>query len=258
MRYAPQTHNMYAACNDDDDAMTATDGTTVILNVAAMTTGSTLTGAHTTAISESIANAINQLSANQTAMMSQISQIAAMSIAHRPPAPPSQATQAPPFQQIAILAIQPFTGAATGFQAGTTAGGGRGGRTRREGRGGRGRVGGRNVRTPFADYQQGRGRGAGRGIQQGPTGFIPQPPRPGGNNPTAPPPLNFVKMFANNNVCYLCGFDVKDGHTSVTCPTHWQKANHQEGYTRENAQGYIDAGWDACIKGKHKNLFPGF
>jgi hypothetical protein len=72
MGYASQTHNMYAALNDKDEARTATDGTTTTLNVAAMTTGSTLTGAHTTAVPESIANAINQLSANQTALMARL------------------------------------------------------------------------------------------------------------------------------------------------------------------------------------------
>jgi hypothetical protein len=75
MGYAPQTHNMYAGLDGNDDATTATGSTTTTLNVAAMTTGSTLTGAHTTAILELIANAINQLSANQTAIMTQISQM---------------------------------------------------------------------------------------------------------------------------------------------------------------------------------------
>ena len=84
MGYAPQTHNMYAALDDNDDAMTAIDGTTTTLNVATMMTGSTLTRAHTKAIPESIANAINQLSATQTALMMQISQIVAMSLAQRP------------------------------------------------------------------------------------------------------------------------------------------------------------------------------
>ena len=59
MGFVPQTHNMYAALDNDDDATTATGGTTTTLNAAAMTTGSTLTGAHTTAVPESIANAIN-------------------------------------------------------------------------------------------------------------------------------------------------------------------------------------------------------
>ena len=114
MGYAPQTHNMYAALDDNNDATTATDGTTTTLNLAAMTTGSTLTGAHTTAVPESIANAINQLSANQTALMTQISQIAAMSLAQRTQTPSFPTIQAPPIQQIAILSIQPFTSAAIG------------------------------------------------------------------------------------------------------------------------------------------------
>ena len=157
MGYAPQTHNLYATFDNDDDATTATDGTTTTLNMAAMRTGSTLTGAHTTAVPESIANAINQLSANQTALMTQISQIAAMSLAQWPQAPSFQTTHAPPIQQIAIPAIQPFYGPATGgFQVGTAAVGGRDGRNRRDGHGrcGAGRGGRRNDSTPFATYQQ--------------------------------------------------------------------------------------------------------
>ena len=157
MGYVPQTHNMYAALDNDNDVTTTTDGTTPILNVAAMTTGSTLMGAQATAVPESIANASNQLSANQTALMTQISQIAAMSLAQRPQAPSFQTTQAPPIQKNAILAIQPFTGAATGgFQAGTLGGGGLGGWNRRDLCGGRSarRGGGQIERTPFANYQQ--------------------------------------------------------------------------------------------------------
>ena len=92
---------------------------------------------------------------------------------------------------------------------------------------------------------------------QGLPGFIPQA-LPRGNNPPAMPLLNFFKRFANNKVCYLCEFDVEDCHTSVTCLQEWQKTNNQESFTRKNAQGYINTGWDACTKGKHKNLFPGF
>ena len=170
MGYAPQTHNMYAALDNNDDAMTATDGTTTTLNVAVMTTGNTLAGAHTMAVPELIANAINQLSANQTALMTQISQIAAMSLAQRPQAHSFQTTHAPPIQQIAIPAIQPFSGAAKGFQTGTSAGGGRGRRNRCDGRGSRstGRGGGQNDRTPFATYQQEQRHGAGGFLPQGP------------------------------------------------------------------------------------------
>jgi hypothetical protein len=31
---------------------------------------------------------------------------------------------------------------------------------------------------------------------------------------------NTVKCHANWKVCYLCGFDVADGHTSMSCPAH--------------------------------------
>jgi hypothetical protein len=104
---------MYAVLDNNYDAIPATDGTTTTLNVAAMTTASTLMEAQATAVPESIANSINQLSVNQTALMTQISQIAAMSLTQRPQAPSFQTTQAPPIQQIAILSIQPFSGAAT-------------------------------------------------------------------------------------------------------------------------------------------------
>jgi hypothetical protein len=67
--------------------------------LAAMTTGSTLTATQATVIPESVANAINQLSPNQTAMMSLM---AAMNLNYRVP---TQATQQyvppirPPIQQ---------------------------------------------------------------------------------------------------------------------------------------------------------------
>jgi hypothetical protein len=97
---------MYTALDGDDDATTATGSTTTTLNVAAMTTEGSLMGAHTTAVSKSIANVINQLSANQTALMMHINQIAAMSLGQRPQAPSFQTTHAPPIQQFAILAEQ--------------------------------------------------------------------------------------------------------------------------------------------------------
>ena len=56
---------MYATLNNDNVTM-ATEGTTTTHNMAAMTTGSTLTAAQMTAIPDSVANTINQLSTNQT------------------------------------------------------------------------------------------------------------------------------------------------------------------------------------------------
>ncbi len=69
---------------------------------------------------------------------------------------------------------------------------------------------------------------------------------------------NITKLFANWNVCYLCGFDIEDGHPSVTCPHAWHQTNHQEGFTQINAQAYLNAGWDPSTKGMHKTKFPVF
>ncbi len=56
----------------------------------------------------------------------------------------------------------------------------------------------------------------------------------------APPYSNIVKCFAIWNVWYLCGFDVANGHTSMSCPVHLQKALHDIYFMRRNAQQYID------------------
>ena len=70
-------------------------------------------------------------------------------------------------------------------------------------------------RTPFANHMQGRGgRGNNRGIPIAPggAGIVGQ---------TATQAVafsNLTNAFANWNVCYTCGFDIKDGHKLVTCP----------------------------------------
>ena len=58
---------------------------------------------------------------------------------------------------------------------------------------------------------------------------------------------NKQKWYNNWNVCYSHGFDVEDWHTSATCGT--RKMDHQEGFTRDNAQAYI-------TKGMHRNIMP--
>jgi hypothetical protein len=70
--------------------------------------------------------------------------------------------------------------------------------------------------------------------------------------------LSITKAFTNWNVCYLCGFNIEDGHTSVACPHTWRKTNHQEGFNRNNVQAYLNAGWDPSTKGMHKTKFLGF
>ena len=65
---------------------------------------------------------------------------------------------------------------------------------------------------------------------------------------------NVVKLFANWNARYTCGFDVPDGHTSATCQTQ-RKAGHDIYFTRQNAQQYIDAGRNCSTRNRHKTQF---
>ena len=69
----------------------------------------------------------------------------------------------------------------------------------------------------------------------------------------APMYSNIIKRYANWNVCFICGFDVEDGHTSKTCPVQWRQANHQEGFNRANSNQYTAAEYDACTKAMHKS-----
>jgi hypothetical protein len=74
----------------------------------------------------------------------------------------------------------------------------------------------------------------------------------------AVPFSNTVTSYVSWNVCYSCRFDVEDVHISVTCHKLWRKTNHQEGFTRANAQEYLNVGWDLCTKGMHKSQLPGY
>jgi hypothetical protein len=65
---------------------------------------------------------------------------------------------------------------------------------------------------------------------------------------------NKQKWYNNWNVCYSHGFDVENWHTSATCGT--RKMDHQEGYTRDNAQAYIKAGYAPSTKGMLRNILP--
>ena len=132
-------------------------------------------------------------------------------------------------------------------------------------RGGRGPGRGRGVRAPeivpggrrtprtlFADYTARQG-----GMDEGIVPVLV----PGGITAARnvdPMYSNIVKRYSNMNVCFSCGFDVEDGHMSRTCPQAWRRTNHQEGFNRSNAQQYIDTGYDACTKAKHKSQLPNF
>ena len=156
------------------------------------------------------------------------------------------AVQNPPLTHFAIPTIGSFH----------PGGNARGGRRPGRGRGVRAPEivpgGHRTPRTPFADYTAHQG---------GIGGSIVPAVVPGGiaaARNAAPMYSNIVKKYSNMNVCFSCGFDVEDGHTSRMCPQAWRHTNHQEGYDWSNAQQYIDAGYDACTKAKHKLQLPNF
>ena len=238
--------NAFAVLQDDSDAEDD-DVQTVITQMAALTTQSQLTATTTADNSASVAAAINQLNANQQAMQQQFAAFTTQRNTTYQPAPAIQ----PPNTQFSIPNMATFN----------TAGRGGGGRRGGYGRGRRanfGNTGGRNVRTPFANFVGRGGQGGlppigGGGGRGG--GALPFAQQTMPRN-TAPMYSNIIKKYANWNVCFSCGFDVEDGHTSKTCPAPWRRANHQEGFDRNNAQQYITAGYDACTKAMHKSQLP--
>jgi hypothetical protein len=190
MGYAP-THNAYNAFVSDDDSSVDTAHTAATVTNA--TTGSTLGSTfQASTVSPELAAELQTLAANQQAIMQQV---------------------APLTQQMAALAYNPGTAARepqagntfgvptlptyVGYQGGRGYGGAQGGFT--SGRSG-GRGGGRQGRgrTAFANY-----------VPQGRNVNYPQAHRPFQSNIT--------KKHNNWNVCFSCGFDVEDGHTSATC-----------------------------------------
>ena len=111
--------------------------------------------------------------------------------------------------------------------------------------------------------QGGRGHGPGQKpppqIQYptiGGTGIIPY--IPAGFQPHChqcnPNFLNVANVFANQNVCFLCGFDVEDGHTSATCVN--KKVGRQDRFTSSNYTQYERANHPFFRKGMHKTMYP--
>jgi hypothetical protein len=226
---------------EDDDVQT------VITQMAALTTQSQLTATTMAETSAPVATAINQLNANQQAMQEQFAAFTTQgNTTYYQPAQ----TMQPPILQFTIPAISPFNTAGRG--GGRRGGPGRGGRTNFV------NTGGRNVQIPFANFVGRGGQGSlppigGGGGRNG--GVLPSAQQTTPRN-VAPRYSNIIKKHANWNVCFSCGFDVEDGHTSKTCPTPWRRANHQEGFDRNNLGQYIAAGYDACTKAMHKSQLP--
>jgi hypothetical protein len=253
--YANQMiYNVMEAGLDDD---TDNDTVMTVTQAAALTTtAGNATPLGITAISNEVAAAINQLAANRLAIMSQMAatnaQMAALSVVspqaqHTRAFAPREQFHVPPIQQVAVPMQQPFS-AIGAYPSG------RGGQQAVHGHGHGGCRGGRS-RTPFADAMHGAGTAQpiaamvpyGGGITQPPTGVQQQQRR----NPDF---SNIYKVHNNWNVCFSCGFDIKNGHTSITCP--FKRWNHQDLFTHKNAQQFIAAEYDPCTKGMHKTVLP--
>jgi hypothetical protein len=159
---------------------------------------------------------------------------------------PHNMLQVPPIQQMATPMQQHFL--VGDFNAGC--GGRQGGQGHGCGRGGRGC-------NPFVAYMQTVGA-----VLTLPAQLIPH----GGGMAQIPSPpgvqqqncnldfSNVYEWYNDWNVCFLCGFNIENGHTSTTCP--FRKMNHQQANTRKNAQKFIAAGYDPCTKGMHKTILP--
>jgi hypothetical protein len=231
---------------------TSNANTTVTQTAAAATTGSTLGNTYqATAIPPELTAAINTILANQQflyqyiALLSQ--QMAALSFHAQLPTQACQpALHTPPIQHLAIPGLPAYGGNHGGYQHGYQQGR-CGGRSTGHPRNGRNNNRRGHGCTPFADHMAAQSCGYGGGTSAfPPTGGITQQPFQS----------NLVKQHNNWNGCYLCGFDVEDNHTSMTCPLGWRKPPHDVTLTRDNAQTFLAMGCNACTEGMHKTLLP--
>jgi hypothetical protein len=270
--YAP-THNMYNVLGIMDEESN-TVGSTATQYAAAAAGGATTacstlgdtfaaSGIHPgliAAINQSIAPAFNQVIQNQNVLQHQI---AAMLLNQTPPLQAPPAYVQPPVQKVAFpmpQSYQPHMQQQPSHQTNAYGWGqqnfyhGRRGGGRGSGRGGRGQgegSRGRQLGPAFAMMVRNQKVGgifAPPNQFGGPGPFAPMVPTQMGNAPSP------IKRYANWNACFLCGFDVEDGHTSATCPMEWRKPNHQVRYTRANAATY--AAYWPCTKGQHKTQYP--
>jgi hypothetical protein len=244
--------------NTNDDAMTIM----ITQTAAAATMGSTLANTYATPVPAptnlNLMLAINLLAANQQVLYQRIAPLlqhmAALSFNTQPLTlrltflvPHMTPFHVPPIQQLTISGLPPFNtrGFNHGHKGRNTEGRGQGGGFNWHGQG----------CTPFADHMAARGRGSQSG--GGTPNMFPQ--ASGFQNVNAQCMnsqyhSNVTKKINNWNVCYSCGFDVKDSHTSMICPAHLRKPTVVKGFTRANAQSYIGIGYDACAKGMHKSV----
>ncbi len=197
---------LHKESNKEDD-----DVQTVITQMAALTTQSQLTATTVAESSAAVAAAISQLASNQHAMQQQF---AAFTTQCNTTYQPAQAAQ-PPITQFSIPNFATFP--TEGRGGGRRGGHGRGGRTNFM------TPGRRNICTPFANFVGCGGQGGlppiggERGCGSGMAPFMQQKKQ----RNMAPMYSNITKCYANWNVYFSCGFNVKDGHMSKTCPAPW-------------------------------------
>ena len=68
--------------------------------------------------------------------------------------------------------------------------------------------------------------------------------------------LKHGQTFIQLNFFHSCGFDVEEGHTSMTCPFHLRKPGHGINFFRQNAQQYIVLCYPCSTKNCHKTMLP--
>ncbi len=207
--------NAFAALHEESDEED-NDVQTVITPMATLTTQSQLTVTTVAESSAAVAVAISQLAANQHAMQQKF---AAFTTQRNTTYQPAQAAQ-PPITQFSIPNFVMFP--AEGRGGGKRGSRGRGGRTNFT------TTGRRNIRTPFANFVRRGGQGGLRSIggECGRGSSVAPFTQQNMQRNMAPMYSNITKHYANWNVCFSCGFDVEDGHTSKTCRAPWRRANH--------------------------------
>ncbi len=223
-RYVNQ--NIYNILDVDGNEDTNNNTTLTVPTVAAAmatmgnTGGSTYAASTVLTITAEVMAAINQMSANQTAIMQHL---AAMNISP-PQSIAAPAFNVPPIQSVTIPNQNGYTGG--GFNQGRS-NAQRGGQQKGDRRGGQGGGGGRGCNQFLTNMAN-----LGHGTTQHPLYFggfhgaaIPNPGFPGDAIPPPMQPLqqqknanysNIYKRYNNWNVCFLCGVDIEDRTTSQT------------------------------------------
>jgi hypothetical protein len=249
--YAPPTnpYMLFAEGLDSDDNTTVTQ-TTAATTVGSMLGNTYATPAPPSTMTDQLALVMQLLTKNQQAISQHM---AAMPYqANQPllqpcrfPAPRAMPFHMPLIQNLQIPAQGNFNPLTPPFNAGgiyNARGYGQIGQS--AGRHGHGCGCQHRKRLPF-DEQMAQGDG-----NPGTTGALYNP------NVQHMTHSNINKLYGNWDACYMCRFDIKDGHTSMTCPQDWHKMTHIKAFTHGNAQTYIAAGYNCCTRGMHKTILP--